>query len=367
MEPDDTAQTLDTLLDTRIAGVHPPSDEPDADLDPLLDVAELIAAGREIAPFADFATSLKARFLDAAEAARSEQTTSVLSTPTAEQSHPKEGKREKKRFVGRLIHSRRIQVAALAATLLIALGGALLYAAGAASPASPLYTIRRAEQTIRAQVATSTPDAVDLHVTYADQALTALTEAAQKHDVERYRAALTTLVEEDSAAVAAANAEPAGDQRTQSKAQVAQLRAQEVAGLRMALPALGWHDRITTTSALVGIGDKALSVTTAAVGKAATGKGNQHLWQVTISGSGFQLGAILLINEVQRGVVISVSDSLLVAQVDDGPIQGNASLGVGNPDATAANAQNITHNDISDTSQSTPVATPTKTHGKGGL
>jgi hypothetical protein len=274
-------------------------------------------------------------------------------------------------------------VATLAATLLIALGAGLLIAAASAPPASPLYPIRRLGQSIRVQVATNESDAARLHMAYADQALVSLTDAAQKQDLERYRAALATLVEEDSAAAAAATETP-GDQRAQVEAQVMQLRAREVDGLRAALPALGWHDRITTTSALADIGADTLSITSVEISKAAKGKAGQHLWQVTVTGHGFQPGAILLVNDSQRGAVVSVTDNRLVAEISDGPVPSSASFGIGNADNTAASTHQIVRHDTSDGSQPTPSqptpavtptpgnggnphgGTPTPAHGQGG-
>jgi hypothetical protein len=249
------------------------------------------------------------------------------------------------------------------------MGAGLLLAAASAPPASPLYALRRVGQSIRVEIATNKADAAQLHVTYADQALASLTDAAQKHDLAGYRAALATLVEEDSAAAAAANTIPPGDQRTQVETTVAQLRMREVAGLRAALPALGWHDRIATTSALASIGADTLSITNAEVSKAVKGKGGQHLWQVTVAGHGFQPGAILLINERQRGVVVSVTNDLLIAQVEGSPIEGNASIGVGNADNTAASTNHVMRHDPRDDSQATPGATPTpgnSSNSRGG-
>jgi hypothetical protein len=357
---DDNEQNFDVLLDAQIQGVHDSTVESNEEFTSALAVAERMAAGRAIIPSPDFAQTLKARFLELAETAQSDQNAVAPVAPLSTLSH------QSARRTGRLqsvLRSRRIQVATLAAAVLITLGAGLLIAAMSAPPASLLYAVRRLEQSVRAQAATNESDAAQLHVTYADQALVSLTDAAQKHDLERYRAALATLVEEDSAAAAAASAAP-DDQRAQVEAQVAQLRAREVDGLRAALPALGWHDRITTTLALAGIGADTLAIANAEVSKAVKGKGGQHLWQVTVIGYGFQPGAVLLVNDSQRGVVVSVTDDLLVAEVSDGSIPSSASIGVGNADNTAASTHLIVHHDTSDGSQATPAATPTP--GNGG-
>lgn len=365
-QEDDSAQDFDALLEARIEGAPAFASASAEGIEPALAAAERIAAGRDIAPSPDFAQTLKARFLDLAEARQSAQSKQEVVAPVAPPlANPdRPARRMGGRYLQSVLRSRRIQIATLAATLLIVVGAGLLVAAASAPPASPLYPIRRIGQSIRVGVATNKADAAQLHMTYADQALASLTDAAKKHDLERYRAALATLVEEDRAAATAASTMPRGDQRTQVETQVAQLRAREVAGLRAALPALGWHDRISATAALAGIGADTLSITSAEINKAVKGKGGQHLWQVAVVGHGFQPGAVLLINESQRGNIVSVTGDLLIAQVEDGPIQGSASIGVGNSDNTAASTNHIIRHDASDGSQATPAATPT--HGNGG-
>jgi len=344
MGPDESGQALDELLEARLRGAYDPGLRPPDEYEAELAVAKRIAAGQGITPSSDFAQSLKARFLAAAEVARGEQRPVAPARP-APARPPWQVRHAGANYIGAIIRSRRVQVATLAATLLIALGAGLLLAAASAPPASPLYAVRRAQQYISAQVAASKSDEVDLHVSYAGQALAELTDAVLKHDLERYRAALSTLIGEDKAALAAATAVPAGDQRTQLVAQVTTLHAREVNGLRAALPALGWHDRILTTSALAGLDVSAPSVTNADIIKAEKVKENKNVWQVTVTGYGFQPGAILLVNGSQRGVVVSVTDNVLIAEVSDGPIPESASVGVGNPDNTAANALRVTRRD----------------------
>jgi hypothetical protein len=362
MEPDEGGQALDELLEARLRGAYDPDLGSPDEYEAELAVAERIASGQGIIPSSDFAQSLKARFLAAAEVARGEQRPVAHSRPAP--ARPQwQARHAGANYIGAILRTRQVQAATLAATLLIALGAGVLLAAASAPPASPLYAVRRAEQSISVQVATSKSDEVELHVSYAGQALAELTDAALKHDLERYRAALSTLIEEDKAALAAATAAPAGGQRTQLVAQVTTLRAREVNGLRAALPSLGWHDRIPTTSVLAGLDVSAPSITNADIIKADKVKGSKNVWHVTVTGHGFQLGAILLVNESQRGVVVSVTDNVLIAEVSDGPIPGNASVGVGNPDHTAANTKRVTRNDADGASQSTPAAMPTHGHG----
>ena len=364
MEPDESGQALDELLEARLRGAYDPGLGPPDEYEAELAVVERIAAGQGITPSSDFAQSLKARFLAAAEVARGEQRPDAPSRPAP--TRPQwQVRHAGANHIGASLRSQRMRVATLAAILLIALGAGLLLVAASAPPASPLYAVRRAQQSISVLVATSKSDEVELHVSYAGQALAELTDAVSKRDLERYRTALSTMIEEDKAALAVMAAIPAGDQRMQLVAQVTTLRAREVSGLRAALPALGWHDRILTTSVLAGLDVSAPSVMNADIIKAAKVKGGKNVWQVTVTGHGFQFGAILLVNGSQRAAVVSVTDNTLIAEVSDGPIPGSASIGVGNPDNTAANALRVTRRDTDGASQSTLMATPSYGNGNG--
>jgi hypothetical protein len=368
MEPDESGQALDELLEARLRGAYDPGLEPpdeyEDEYEAELAVAERIAAGQGITPSSDFAQSLKARFLAAAEVARGEQRQGAPSRPAP--TRPQwQARHAGVNHIGANLRSRSMQVATLAVILLIALGAGLLLVAASAPPASPLYSIRRAQQSISVRVAANKPDEVELHVSYAGQALAELADAVSKYDLERYRAALSTMIEEDKAALAVVTAVPAGDQRTRLVAQVTTLRAREVNGLRAALPALGWHDRILTTSVLAGLDVSAPSVTNADIIEADTVKGSKNVWQVTVTGHGFQFGAILLVNGSQRAAVVSVTDNVLIAEVSDGSIPGSASVGVGNPDNTAANALRVTRRDTDGAGQSTLTATTSYGNGNG--
>ncbi len=362
MEPDESGQALgelllDELLEARLRGAYYPDLGPPDKYAAELAVAERIASGQRITPSSEFTQSLTARVLAAAEVARGEQRPVAPSRPAPV--HPQLPARHAgANYIGAIVRSRRVQIAALAATLLIALGASLLFAASAAPPASPLYAVRQAQQSIALRVATSASDEVDLHVSYASQALAELTDAVSRHELERYRAALSTLVGEDKAALAAATAIPGDNQRAQLVAEVTTLRAREVNGLRAALPALGWYDRISTTSVLAGLDVSAPSVTNADIIKTDTVESNENVWQVKVTGHGFQLGAMLLVNGTPRDMTVSVTDTVLIAEISDGPIPESASVGVGNPDNTAANALRVTRRDTDGASQSPLAATP---------
>ena len=113
MEPDESGQALDKLLEARLRGAS------DADLGPPdkyeaeLAVAERIAAGQAITPSSDFAQSLKARFLAAAEVARGEQRPVTPARPAP--ARPQwQVRHAGANYIGAILRARRVQIATLA-------------------------------------------------------------------------------------------------------------------------------------------------------------------------------------------------------------------------------------------------------------
>ena len=258
---------------------------------------------------------------------------------------------------------RRLVWSALAAALLLAIGATTLTAAAAAGPGTPLYSLHRWEQGIQVSMAGKAADRVKLHLEYAREALVALDAAvAARQTGGAYDDALATYRDEMGAASVSLAAVPAGGDQSALVAQFGQLRAQGRSDLHAALAVLPWAQRITTTSALAGLGDNVLSVTRAEMVYSGHG---QHLWRITVTGSGFQPGAILLVNGQPAGEVISVTPTTLVAQMtgdDSAPLP--ASIGVANPDNTAAVTSAIRSGEQDDATpgtQTTPGAQPSPT------
>ena len=258
---------------------------------------------------------------------------------------------------------RRLVWSALAAALLLAIGATTLTAVAAAGPGTPLYGLHRWEQGVQVSMAGSALDRARLHLEYAREALTALNAAVVARQTgAAYDDALATYRDEMGAASANLAEAPAGGDQNALVAQIAQLHSQGRSDLRAALAVLPWSKRITTTSALAEIGDNVLAVTR--VSMVYSGHG-QHLWQITVTGSGFQPGARLLANGQPAGVVISVTPTTLVAEIsgdDSAPLP--ASVGVANPDNTAAAITSVRSNEQDDATpgaQQTPGIQPSPT------
>jgi hypothetical protein len=258
---------------------------------------------------------------------------------------------------------------ALAAALLLALGTATFTAVAAAGPGSPLYGLHRWEQGVQLSMAGSAADRTRLHLTYAQNALTALNAAVAQHDTgTAYDDALATFRDEMGAAATDLDSVPAGSDHDALAAQLTQVRGQGRADLRTALAVLPWLQRVTTTTVLAALGDTVPRVTQ--VDMVYSGHG-QHLWQITVAGSGFQQGAVLLVNGQPAGTVTSVTATTLVAQMsgdDSAPLPG--SVGVANPDNTAALTSAISSHEQEGGGTPTPQQTPGGDdhggHGGGG-
>jgi hypothetical protein len=86
---------------------------------------------------------------------------------------------------------------------------------------------------------------------------------------------------------------------------------------------------------------------------------------MTITGAGFQPGALLLVRGAPTGKLASISGDTLIAQVRAAvqAIASQGSIGVGNRDGTAAISARVPI--IVSSSHATPTAEPTKNGDNG--
>jgi hypothetical protein len=252
---------------------------------------------------------------------------------------------------------RRLLWPALAATLLLAIGMTTFTAAALAGPGSPLYGLHKWEQNLQANITGSVADRTQLHISNARDALFALNIAVANHQTgTAYDDALAAFRDEVRAAATNLNDVPAGGERDTLAAQLDQLHTKGIADLHTALPLLSWPQRVETTGVLSEIGDQVLTVTQANMVYSEHG---QHLWTITVSGSGFLPGAVLLMNGQPVNATTTVTPTKLIAQMpgdDSAPRPG--SIGVGNPDNTAAATTSITSHEEND-DDATPGAQQT--------
>lgn len=395
---------LDALLSFRVENrqgqILPPfvgaPDEHDG-LQPLLDAADRVAELGKAEPAQDFVAQLESLFL--ARAAYLRERAGIATAPQANdltplpivEAPPMLGNDEPtlpridwaaarddttaanttprwRQFprAQRQIVWRRLLWPAIAAALLLTIGLSAFTAAAEADPGSPLYGLRLWEQNIKVDLASSAADRTTLHLGYAQDALSALRAATARHDLgSTFDDALATFRDEMRSAATNLDSVPAGGVRDDLSGQLERLRTQGREDLRTALAILPWPERVATTTVLGEIGDNVLSATWASMRYSELG---QHVWRITVTGSGFQQGAVLLVNGRPAGIVVSVTPTTLVAQLlgdDSDPLPD--SIGVANPDNTAAVTTSVTslghENEATPGAQQTPGSDD---HGGGG-
>jgi hypothetical protein len=374
MHPEDRLDALLTALgrgervqgnvtsDRAGAGAHPgqaagrrPAVE-DGDLAPLLDATRRLDSLRTALPDPRFAQALRARMLERAADLRREDLAPILPL-RQEPGHPAA-------WAGALASFRSaIRPALIAAAVLLALGIGTLTVAMAAEPGSPLFGLHRLEQGVRANAMTDPSARAQVHLQYARQWLAALRDAAANHRGDpAYSSALQALRDDDAAAGSDIGQMSPGPDRASLDADLAALHADERTILRAVLPAIGWPDRIATTQALGTLGVPVPRVTEATLAHV---DGN---WRATLTGSGFQPGAVLLANGVPAGHIAFASAGAVVAELPVSAFPDPPhTLGVGNPDGTAAETGDVrVIGSPEDHSSATPEREGTATPAFGG-
>jgi hypothetical protein len=282
--------------------------------------------------------------------------------------------------------------------VLLALGIGTFTAAASAAPGSPLYGIHRWQEGIQAQLPQSQADRTSLHLQYANEALLALNSAAQSGDGAAYSSALATLRAESASAATALASVPPGNDHDTLAAQLDDLhhRSRDAlsAALGVAQPRLSWSNRLDTTAALADLGATTPHVTFVTISRAqnddshsssspspsgddgGSGRDSQgHGWQVVVTGSGFASGVVVVVDGQPQGAPLSASATQVVALVADDVGARARSIGVLNPDGSAAATSAITReNDGGEdnphptatapsSSMPSPTATPRSGHG----
>ena len=373
---------FDALLSPRLAmpPLHTDLSDEDAIFAPLLSAASQLFVLADARPSATFAQALEDRFLahaaalaDAGTTTRIDYTAQTLpgsDFPTLPSSYTSVGSRAgtpTRASVARsirqqaappprgiaLLRSRypRLLPQAIAASLVLMLGIGALTAAAAAGPGSFLFPLHRLEQGIQLGLTGSPADRFRLHLGYANDALTALDavhgDSAQGKSA--YAQALTTLSNEERAAEKELAAVPAGAERDDLTAQLQAFKTRATHDLYAALgpsAALSWQNRVATTQMLDQLGAQvphvdAVHITriddTSRAGDSGSGSKDTHSWKVTISGSGFTQGAVVMINGHPAGTVTQFSPAQIVALVrsDDSNAVAGA-IGIEEPDGSAA-------------------------------
>jgi hypothetical protein len=364
--------SLDALLSSQPSARWSLPTSQREELEPLLDLADDLALVRNVLPASTFADDLEARLIGRARrhatgalgvVAEEDGAADVDYTPTipALAMPARPSRRASSLARGSERVSWRVWTS-LAAVILLALTITTLTVAANASPGSALYGMRRWQEDARTNLAMSDADRANLHLQYATDALDALDATVAQHaSLNTYDEALGRFTDELRQANDALALVPAGGDRDTLSVRLEDLRARGRRDLGAALPSLDWPGRIATTSALGSLGEPVLTL--AQVSGVRSSVSGGRIWTITITGSGFQNGAILLVRQRPAGHVVSLTATKMVAQMAAGEETSLPhDIGVGNPDNTATTTAHV---DSEREDDSTPgaIGTPGGNHG----
>ena len=245
------------------------------------------------------------------------------------------------RLFPRLLRAHPIFVAALSLCLLLLfLGtGVLTTAAQVSNPDSPLYAVKRLEQHVQISLASSSESQATLDLQFARDQLNTLPNLADPAHAQAYQQALTDLDQQISAAFRAINTLPAGTYHDRLAGQLAALEADARQALRGLLSRLTLPGRLLTTGELGRLGDNVPLLKSVEIVLPAHPNGHAI---ISISGDDIQPGAQLLVDSQLVDARSSLQNGLDVFVAGWDGNQNPQSIGILNPDGTAAQTTTIT-------------------------
>jgi hypothetical protein len=206
-------------------------------------------------------------------------------------------------------------------------------------PTSPFYGLKRWEQHVQLQLSGSPADQATLDLQFARDRLKTLPSLADTAYASAYRQALADLDQQVNAAAAAINELPVGAQQTQLAGELASLKLDAIHVLRGLLARIALPEQLETTNELTRLGDTVPLVRQASLTLPAHPNARAT---ISFTGLDLQPGAHLLVD----GKVIEENGTLqhgqMVFVMDWNGNQHPHSLGILNPDGTAAETTAIT-------------------------
>lgn len=300
-------------------GTNEPPDEHNSEVDALVDLARRLQTAPQLRVDADFADKLERRMLRHALEYRRE-TVQLWILPR--------------------LWRRLPVVVALLVLLLVLLGaGVLAMAARTASPTNPFYAIKQWEQGTLATPTASSVDKPALDLQLARARLNDLITLANPTHTDQYLQALSRFDKQLTTATSSINALPAGAEKTRLAGQLDNLRNDARKELQEFLHTLASSASLATTAELGQLGEQIPQLSGATIVLPAHPKGTAT---IRLSGSGIQSGARLLVNGELMQVTGTVQQGKIVFVLTWNSEQHPHTLGIMNPDGTAAQTSNVT-------------------------
>jgi hypothetical protein len=307
--------------DWLLSPAHAPDRHPE--VDELVTLAHRFQSAPPLQVDPDFARQLERRILPRNAAVRLEK-------------QPARG-----RLFLRLLRAHPIFGVALSLCLLLLLlgTGVLVTAAQVSNPDNPLYAVKRLEQHVQISLASSSESQATLDLQFARDRLNMLASLADPRHAQAYRQALTDLDRQISAAVKAINTLPAGTHHDRLASELAALEADARHALHGLLSRLTLAERLLTTGELGRLGDNIPILKSVEIVLPAHPNGHAI---ISISGDDIQPGAQLLVDSQLVEARSSLQNGLDVFVADWPGYQHPHSIGILNPDSTAAETTAIT-------------------------
>jgi hypothetical protein len=241
------------------------------------------------------------------------------------------------RMVGYHPLSRRVYLAIASISLLLMLSFAFLgvtHAAANSLPGDPLYQVKCLEQQIALAQTHDQEKQVSLQIAHLSTALADLsTVVKEKRSEADITAALAVVVSDTQQSQHAVNSFPVGQLHEDLVKVLTGTLNDERATLLQLLSQLGWSQQLAFTNQLGHLGGQIPHVT-----QVTLARNINYTFILTITGKNFAPGVRLIIAQKPRGIVLQQTSTTLrvIINADDLPADSASSVGVLNPDGTAA-------------------------------
>jgi len=309
--------------DWLLSPVHAPNQDPEAD--ELVALALRLQAAPPLQADPHFARQLEQCMLARNAVLRLERPVRGWSFPRLLRAHPV------------------LRVALSLCLLLLLLGtGALVGAARTTNPNSPLYVVKHWEQQVQISLAKTSENQAHLDLQFARDQLNTLVGTT---NTDAYGEALAKLDQQLTAASRAIDALPAGTEHERLASELATLKADAGHTLRGLLSQLALAERLATTAELGHLGNAVPHLVSVAITLPAHPNGQA---MISIAGADIQPGVQLLVDSQLVEATGSLQNGSYVFVANWAGNQHPYSVGILNPDGTAAQTTSITLNSPDD-------------------
>jgi hypothetical protein len=228
---------------------------------------------------------------------------------------------------------------ALSLCLLLFLSGTgvLFVAAQVSNPDNPLYAVKRLEQHVQVSLTNTSENQAEMDLQSAQERLNTLAKIVDSAEI--YKKALADLDQQINTASKAINALPAGSRHDRLVGELVAFEEDVRSTLRQLLPKLAVPERLVTTSELGHLGDNVPHLKIVAIALPTHPNGRAT---ISISGQDIQQGAQLLVDDRLVSIQGSFQNGVYVFVVDWVGKLHPQSIGILNPDGTAALTSAIT-------------------------